>query len=130
MKNIENIQVPIELIPDKVFVGLFGDWYYGWKGWAGEPIKKFGLQPGKVGQFKHTQNGKRKDSVYVSTELVIAETYARINNRPMVLEIDVTKLNKKQFYYDPLDIESLANPIQMAYRGTIPVSAIKIKEAI
>lgn len=124
----EDRRIPKNLIPKTVFVGLLSDWYYGWDGWAGEPIEEFGLQSGKEGQFRHSQDGKRKDSIYVSAYLGLAKTYARLNPRPMVLAIDVDQLDKEKFYHDPLDVDvgRSGKPIQMAYRGNIPIEAIKI----
>lgn len=124
----EDRRIPENLIPNTVFVGLLSDWYYGWENWAGEPVEEFGLQSGKVGQFKHSENGKRRDSVYVSVDLNLAKTYARLNSRPMVLMIDVTQLDTEKFYYDPddVDVRREGKPIQMAYRGNIPAEAIKV----
>jgi len=123
----ENRQIPRRLIPTTVYVGLNSDWYYGWEGWAGEPVINFGLQPGKEGQFKHDL--KRKDSVYVSTDVRLARAYSQLNSHPMILEINVNRLDKGKFYFDPLDVSDIDDPIQLVYRGRIPASAIRVKEA-
>ena len=118
-----NTRVAIAKIPDKVYVGVHGDWYEGWKGWRGEPIKEKGLKAGKIGQFGHKE--RRRDSVYVATNAHLAGLYAGLYSNPVVLEVNTKSLNKNNFYYDSLDVSSFDSPRQLAYRGDIPIDAIQ-----
>lgn len=118
-----NVRVPANKIPAKVYVGVHSDWYNGFKGQKGTAIKDGGLDPSIKSNFTHEYN--RRDSVYVSTDYSIANAYASLYSSPLVLEIDTSMLDKSKFYYDPLDVGDIDNPIQIAYRGKISPAAIK-----
>jgi len=125
--SLENTKIPSEYIPEKVYVGLHGDWYEGWEGWEGKPVKTFGLKTGVHANFGASP---RPDSVYVAATPEFAQTYANLYHNPLVLEIDVSKLDKSKFYYDPLDVPSDGKPNQMAYRGDIPAEAIRVNNRV
>jgi len=125
MLNFEDKHVPEHLIPKIVWVGLHAAWYYGFEGMKTRPIKDVGFLPSVKQQFQVNPDNRR-DSVYVATNLKRALVYARLYSEPMVLQIDMGKLDKNKWYYDPGDVpKSLTHPNQLAYRGSIPAKAIR-----
>jgi len=121
--DIEDTRIPKHLIPKYLYVGTYAEYYYGYEGAKHPPIKEVGLRP-ITGQFKHT--GRRRDSIYLSASPQLAMTYARLYREPIVLKVDAGRLSKSKFYYDPDDIGTLEEPIQMAYRGSIPAKLISV----
>lgn len=107
-------------VPSQIYIGTHADYYNGVPGTKSiKAIKKHGLQSRLKGQFKGEQN--RRDMVYVTTSPRLAETYAKLYSKPLVLEINTSKLPKSRFFSDP---ESPVPGLQLAYRGNIPASAI------
>ena len=117
-----NEKVDRNLIPDTLYIGLHADWYYGYEGMKRPAICNHGMAPGAKSQFQNDQN--RRDSIYLATMPSRARMYANLYSRPLVLEIDTTQL-EDEFYHDPLDVAPIGTFIQVAYRDSIPVTAIK-----
>jgi len=125
--DLANTRLPLKLTPKDLYVGLHADWYHGFKGKKEPPIKEVGLLVGTKKQFK-TSPENRKDSIYLATTANRAATYASLYSAPMIIKISSKDLDKSKFYYDPNDFASDAtnNPQQVAYRGSIPATFIKI----
>jgi hypothetical protein len=118
-------KIPFKQIPLKLYVGLHGDWFTGFEGQRGEPIKDTGLVRGKKTQFVAESN--RRDMIFLATTPDRARAYANLYARPMVLEIDTSKLSN-QFFTDPQDVPDRGQVGQVAYQGDIPSDSIRVFE--
>ena len=119
---------PTELakdVPNDVYVGTKRDYYYGWEGWTGEPIKEYGLQTGVHANFPKASH---PEFVYVAVHIDTARSYAHLYSNPIILKINTSALNKNKFYLDPDDFPLRGVPEQLAYKGDIPASAISVAE--
>ena len=124
--GLGNLRLPKELIPDKMYLGTYAIWYYGWEGIRTPVIKDKGLVTGIKMQFSRNRQN-RTDTLYFATTPEQAKVYAYLYPEPMVLKIETRYLDDNKFYYDPggfIDDDGSTN--QIAYRGNIPAHAIKV----
>lgn len=122
-----NTKIPESVpLPKTLYLALPGD--------VADRALTEGHEGSVKGQLGHEEN--RRDSVYMTTDPNVVNHYAGMYGGSKVLAVDLGKLDRDNLFYDAFEPPNESgkapfgddNPGYVAYRGTLPASALRLSE--